>query len=181
MQNEEILHFGIKGMHWGIRRTPEQLGHKPAKSKNVKDMSDKELNDAINRMSKEKQYKQLLSEQNPKKTSRVKKVMGDILENAVKTVASKAVERMANNMFKEPAVVKNRDYYMKLDPKTASETDISNGVKFFTSSQLFETKVADIKLSQAESKAVQDWLEKAESTPYRDIHVTIDDDWLKKH
>lgn len=24
----ELYHYGIKGMRWGIRRTPEQLGHK---------------------------------------------------------------------------------------------------------------------------------------------------------
>ena len=25
-----LIHYGIKGMKWGVRRTPEQLGHKPA-------------------------------------------------------------------------------------------------------------------------------------------------------
>ena len=25
---EDAIHFGIKGMKWGVRRTPEQLGHK---------------------------------------------------------------------------------------------------------------------------------------------------------
>lgn len=28
---DELEHYGIKGMHWGIRRTPEQLGHKNLK------------------------------------------------------------------------------------------------------------------------------------------------------
>lgn len=28
----ELCHYGVKGMKWGVRRTPEQLGHrKPAK------------------------------------------------------------------------------------------------------------------------------------------------------
>lgn len=27
MYYDELYHYGVKGMHWGIRRTPEQLGH----------------------------------------------------------------------------------------------------------------------------------------------------------
>lgn len=27
--DEELLHYGVKGMKWGIRRTPAQLGYKP--------------------------------------------------------------------------------------------------------------------------------------------------------
>ncbi len=32
MFSDELYHYGIKGMHWGIRRTPEQLGHKKSYS-----------------------------------------------------------------------------------------------------------------------------------------------------
>lgn len=34
MPSEVALeHYGVKGMKWGIRRTPEQLGHKISKLK----------------------------------------------------------------------------------------------------------------------------------------------------
>lgn len=28
MPNDELMHYGVKGMRWGVRRTPEQLGRK---------------------------------------------------------------------------------------------------------------------------------------------------------
>lgn len=36
----EFCHYGVKGMKWGVRRTPEQLGHR-ASSKRAKSLSDK--------------------------------------------------------------------------------------------------------------------------------------------
>ena len=32
MENNELKHYGILGMKWGIRRSPAQLGHKPSSS-----------------------------------------------------------------------------------------------------------------------------------------------------
>lgn len=32
MENDVIRHYGIKGMKWGVRRTPEQLGHRKSSS-----------------------------------------------------------------------------------------------------------------------------------------------------
>lgn len=30
LEENELEHFGIKGMKWGVRRTPEELGHRKA-------------------------------------------------------------------------------------------------------------------------------------------------------
>lgn len=32
MENNELYHYGVIGMHWGVRRTPEQLGHRTKSS-----------------------------------------------------------------------------------------------------------------------------------------------------
>lgn len=31
MDDHQLKHYGVKGMKWGVRRTPEQLGHRKAK------------------------------------------------------------------------------------------------------------------------------------------------------
>lgn len=70
MPNQSYLaHYGILGMKWGIRRSPEELGHPrsrkkyPRKNSDISQMSDNELNNKINRIQKERQYKTLT--QNP--------------------------------------------------------------------------------------------------------------------
>lgn len=71
----EIIHYGIPGQKWGVRRTPEQLGRKTT-SKNKKEryhedyrkthdkkrlseMSDSELRERLNRLNMERQYRQM--------------------------------------------------------------------------------------------------------------------------
>lgn len=73
-ENDVLAHFGIKGMHWGVRRTPEQLGHRKEKvdnrsedkkevdslrKKSSKTLSNKELEKITKRMNLERQYSDL--------------------------------------------------------------------------------------------------------------------------
>lgn len=39
--DEELYHHGIKGMKWGVRRTPEQLGHRTSAAKRKKSSASK--------------------------------------------------------------------------------------------------------------------------------------------
>ena len=87
MDNNELYHYGILGMKWGIRRTPSQLGHRIKQRKvekqrkenlakarqaraehqkklksgklKPKDMTDAELRKEVQRLQLEKQYMDL--------------------------------------------------------------------------------------------------------------------------
>ena len=72
MNNNELLHYGILGMKWGVRRTEAQLARARGKGevsedyakahskKSVKSMSDSELRSRLNRIQMEQQYAKVL-------------------------------------------------------------------------------------------------------------------------
>lgn len=119
MDNDELMHYGVPGMKWGVRRTPAHLGRKKTsssrfllgkkkakaktkiksesskeetapKKKSVKEMSDDELNAAIRRMQLEQTYVSL----SPKQVSRGKAVATRILNNVVVPAAEDVGRQM---------------------------------------------------------------------------------------
>lgn len=96
---EEIWHHGIKGMKWGVRHTPEQLGRvgglkkwkesphedytKAHDRKGVKTMSDAELRARLNRLDMERRYSQM----NPNSVERGRAMLKSTLA-VVGTVAT---------------------------------------------------------------------------------------------
>lgn len=92
--NNFLIHFGIKGMHWGIRRFQNEDGSltsagraryddsdgspekktsesKPLEKKKTSEMTDQELRERINRLNMEKQYQMLLEETSSKKIKQI--------------------------------------------------------------------------------------------------------------
>lgn len=54
LTSNELAHFGVKGMRWGVRKKS-----KSAPRKSISEMSNQELQDHITRGNLEKQYKSL--------------------------------------------------------------------------------------------------------------------------
>lgn len=122
MDNNELMHYGVPGMKWGVRRTPAQLGRKQTssskslfgkkkskpkakaksesskketapKKKSVKEMSNEELNAAIDRMRLEQTYASL----SPQKVSMGKKIAKTILNDVVVPAATDVGRQMVKS------------------------------------------------------------------------------------
>lgn len=119
MTNNELYHFGVKGMKWGVRRKSRSQSSGGAKGlsvlkkkaeepshddytnrhtkKSIKSMSDQELRERINRLQMEDQYRKLTSTQ----TRIGRTVVGGILANSAKQSVSGYVTRTMTKGLEE--------------------------------------------------------------------------------
>lgn len=93
--NNSMMHYGIKGMRWGVRRTDAQLGHRP-KRKRASDMSNEELNREINRLQKERLYKDLTASPYAKAGRKI--VQGILIAAAMETSKNFVSGHMKNGL-----------------------------------------------------------------------------------
>lgn len=107
MNKGELMHYGVLGMKWGVRRKRSTIKKssnktdsdpkesKVKKKKSVSELSDTELRQAINRIQMEKQLAQLTA----KEKSAGAKFVTDVLTNAAKqTATSYTAKYMAKGM-----------------------------------------------------------------------------------
>ena len=124
--DDVLIHYGILGMKWGVRRyqnkdgsltsagkkrysnndnikeAPQKNTEEP-KKKSVKDMSDEELRREVNRMQLEQNYLKMTGQNIEKGKSAAEIALGKMKESFVSTVAQKSgqilAERLVNSML----------------------------------------------------------------------------------
>lgn len=107
MNDNELYHYGVLGMKWGVRRKRKSSNVETAKpkKKTLSEMSDDELQSAINRLQIEKKYKGLVSELNPQQESKAKAFIKRVLERSGENIATQTATyvmgKTVNNFLKK--------------------------------------------------------------------------------
>lgn len=91
-----LAHFGIKGMKWGVRRdnpsgSSEGTSQTVSRKGKTTEISDSELQKRVKRLQLEKQYDDLIKQENEKKGGALAygaKFVGGVVESAAKQVAT---------------------------------------------------------------------------------------------
>lgn len=99
-KNDYLIHYGVRGMRWGVRRA-ERRAAIDAANKKLSEMSDAELQRRLTRLNMEKQYRQHMAELNPQRKSKVMEWAVGALSYGMKTISKKAFDNMVENLFKK--------------------------------------------------------------------------------
>lgn len=125
MTNDTLAHYGVLGMRWGVRRTPEQLARASGRSvketskaekkgsasekaasssptkKSLSDLSDDELRARISRLELEKRYKDLEKADAKPKSTRGRDFCVNVLESIGRNTLTNIGTQAANHILGE--------------------------------------------------------------------------------
>lgn len=114
INEEELMHYGVMGMRWGVRRASKRSGGSKKKKASRQSqqqpkrrMSNKELNARVKRMQLEKQYRDLTNDLTPKTKSKIEKLISTA--DTISKLSSSALTIYKNlNQFAELSVKKKK-------------------------------------------------------------------------
>jgi hypothetical protein len=105
-----LAHYGVKGMKWGVRvrssskEAPSEDSNRStairarAKTGKVKALSNKELQEAINRMNLEQQFKRLSTNERPVVTRFIASTLMEIGKREVQQAIAKKAVKLATKV-----------------------------------------------------------------------------------
>lgn len=98
MGHSELMHFGVKGMKWGVRKSRIKKAKRWTSKKQAKidGMSDDQLKKANNRLRLEKEYKQLTQTKLEKYRKRAGKAAEEAAFNTLQNVLQKSIKSAAS-------------------------------------------------------------------------------------
>lgn len=124
MYNNELYHWGVKGMKWGVRKkrapSEDHVRTKTLKKKRLYELSNDELKDLNTRMQLEVQYKNL-KKQN---VSAGKKFIKDVAYDSAKGLATDYVKKYAKKGISATGkAIKN---YTKMEEMSKMDFDFED-------------------------------------------------------
>ena len=98
MGHSELMHFGVKGMKWGVRKSRIKNSKKWSSSKQAKidGMSDDQLRRINNRIRLEKEYRQLTQTRMERYRSKAGKAAEEAAFNTLQNVLQKGIKKGAS-------------------------------------------------------------------------------------
>lgn len=147
MENSELYHYGVKGMHWGIRRSPTQLGHKPSTAtKKPAQPADKnslfkrksKTKDKVDSTKKKQEVKEVETEEEAKAKIAAKKA--EVLNSR----SAKAIYDNANLFTYEELNAAYNRLNLERNIKNLEPPHINKGKKFLDEAHDWGDKVSKV-------------------------------------
>lgn len=157
--DEELAHHGILGMHWGVRRTPAELGHVPSGgkdsgsgskeqkkdptsksssgqgSKRVPEMSDEELRARLNRLRMEEEYASILARRSEASKSRLSKMANKTISQLGDRAVGLAVDFAVNAITKKKEEKFDINQFKDMDVDNMDDKLIAQVAKWYENAQ----------------------------------------------
>lgn len=97
--------------------------------KKISEMTDDELRTKLNRINMELQYRDAVARLTPDRTKRAKKIVADLAEQAVRNLASKAIEKGINSLMGNSKPADTRTAWENLDLSKIGDKQLQSALR----------------------------------------------------